>query len=78
MDIRIVGVDAQPGATRAAQVTELWQLTASVLREQIAAKQVSPIELTRAVLERADRLQPVLNCFITLIADHAMLAARQA
>jgi len=59
-------------------VTELWQLPASVLREQIAAKQVSPIELTRAVLERADRLQPVLNCFITLIADHAMLAARQA
>jgi aspartyl-tRNA(Asn)/glutamyl-tRNA(Gln) amidotransferase subunit A len=59
-------------------VTELTRLPASVLREAIAAKKVSPVELTRQVLERAERLQPVLNCFITLVPDHAMLAAHEA
>ncbi|CAN5921961.1 amidase family protein [soil metagenome] len=57
---------------------ELCRLPASILREQIAAKKISPVELTDAVLARADRLQPVLNCFITLIADQARKAARQA
>ena len=56
----------------------LWQLPASELREKIASKEVSPVELMRAVLARVERLQPVLNCFITVIADHAMLAVQQA
>jgi aspartyl-tRNA(Asn)/glutamyl-tRNA(Gln) amidotransferase subunit A len=59
-------------------VTELWQLPASELRTKIAAKEISPVELMRAVLGRVERLQPVLNCFITVIADHAMLAAQDA
>ncbi len=57
---------------------DLCRLPASTLRAYIAAKKVSPLELTRAVLARAEKLQPVLNCFITLIADHALLAASQA
>jgi aspartyl-tRNA(Asn)/glutamyl-tRNA(Gln) amidotransferase subunit A len=57
---------------------ELCRLPASTLREQIALKKVSPVELTRAVLARADALQPVLNCFITLVPDQAMAAARRA
>ncbi|MCW5736914.1 MAG: amidase [Enhydrobacter sp.] len=32
----------------------------------------------KAVLARAEKLQPVLNCFITLIPEQAMAAARQA
>ena len=59
-------------------MTDLWRLSAATLRDKIADREVSPVELTRAVLERVDRLQPVLNCFITVIADHAMLAAQQA
>ncbi len=59
-------------------MSELWQLSAATLREKIASKEVSPLELTRAVLQRVERLQPVLNCFITVVADHAMLAAREA
>jgi aspartyl-tRNA(Asn)/glutamyl-tRNA(Gln) amidotransferase subunit A len=59
-------------------VTELWQLPASTLREKIAAKEVSPLELTKTILARAEKLQPVLNCFITIAGDHAMAAARQA
>ncbi len=59
-------------------MTDLTRLPASVLREQIAARKVSPVELTDAVLARAEMLQPVLNCFITIVADQARAAARQA
>ena len=59
-------------------MTDLTRLPASELREQIAAKKISPVELTDAVLARADKLQPVLNCFITLVPDQARAAARAA
>jgi aspartyl-tRNA(Asn)/glutamyl-tRNA(Gln) amidotransferase subunit A len=57
---------------------DLCYLPASTLREKIVARDVSPVELTRAVLDRAERLQPVLNCFITLVPDQAMAVARAA
>jgi aspartyl-tRNA(Asn)/glutamyl-tRNA(Gln) amidotransferase subunit A len=57
---------------------DLCYLPASTLREKIATRDVSPVELVRAVLDRAERLQPVLNCFITLVPDQAMAAARAA
>ena len=56
----------------------LTQLSAAALREQIAARKVSPVELTQAVLARAEKLQPVLNCFITIAGHQALKAARQA
>ena len=57
---------------------ELCRLPASVLRQQIADKKLSPVELTTAVLARAEKLQPTLNCFITIAREPAMAAARQA
>jgi aspartyl-tRNA(Asn)/glutamyl-tRNA(Gln) amidotransferase subunit A len=59
-------------------VTDLTRLPASELRQRIAAKEISPVELMKAVLARAEALQPVLNCFITLIPEQALVAARQA
>ena len=59
-------------------MSELWQLPASDLRGRIARKEVSPVELTRTVLARAEKLQPVLNCFITLVPELAMKAAQEA
>jgi aspartyl-tRNA(Asn)/glutamyl-tRNA(Gln) amidotransferase subunit A len=59
-------------------VIELTRLPASALREQIAARRVSPVELTQSVLARAEKLQPVLNCFITLVPELALKAARAA
>jgi aspartyl-tRNA(Asn)/glutamyl-tRNA(Gln) amidotransferase subunit A len=59
-------------------VTDLTRLPASELRERIAAKKVSPVDLTEAVLTRAEKLQPVLNCFITIAAEQARAAARAA
>ncbi len=59
-------------------MTDLTRLPASELRTRIAAKEVSPVELTDAVLARADKLQPVLNCFVTLVPEQARAAAREA
>ncbi len=55
---------------------DLCLLSAAELRARIVRKDISPVEITRAVLERAERLQPVLNCFITLCGDEAMAQAR--
>jgi len=56
----------------------LWQQPAHALARLIACKEVSPLELTKLVLERIDRLQPSLNAFITVCHDAALAAARQA
>ena len=57
---------------------ELCFMSAVDLRSRIARRELSPVEVTRAVLERAERLQPTLNCFITLCGDQAMAEARNA
>jgi len=53
-------------------------LSAADLRRRISCKEISPLEVTRAVLARAERLQPELNCFITLCADKALAQAKDA
>jgi len=57
---------------------ELSRLSAVALRERIVRRELSPVEVTRAALERAERLQPVLNCFITICHEQAMDSAREA
>lgn len=55
---------------------DLCRLSAVDLAAAIARRAVSPVEAVRAVLERIERLQPALNCFVTVCADEAMDAAR--
>ena len=55
----------------------LLDLTISDLAPRIEAREVSPVELTEAALARADRLQPKLNSFITLLHERAMERARE-
>ena len=57
---------------------DLCFLSATDLRRRIGRKEISPVEVASAVLARAERLQPELNCFITLCADEALARARQA
>ncbi len=57
---------------------ELCFLPATELRARVVRKDVSPVEIMRAVLARAERMQPSLNCFITLCGDQAMAEARKA
>jgi aspartyl-tRNA(Asn)/glutamyl-tRNA(Gln) amidotransferase subunit A len=53
-------------------------MTAAQLADLIHIKQLSPVEVVRTALERAERLQPELNCFITLCADRAIKEAKEA
>lgn len=46
--------------------------------ELLRNKSVSPVELTQQCLERIGRLNPELNAFITVTAESALEAARQA
>jgi aspartyl-tRNA(Asn)/glutamyl-tRNA(Gln) amidotransferase subunit A len=57
---------------------DLCFLSAAELRDRIISKEISPVEVTRAVLARAEALQPELNCFITLCGEEAMSEARAA
>ena len=47
---------------------DLTDLTLSEAAGEIAARRISPVDLTRACLERIERYDPSLNCFITLSA----------
>jgi aspartyl-tRNA(Asn)/glutamyl-tRNA(Gln) amidotransferase subunit A len=51
---------------------------AAELAALVRDKQVSPVELTRLYLERIDRLDARLRAYITVCADRAIEAARQA
>ena len=53
-------------------------LTLADAAAQLRDRKLSPVELTRACLDRIDRLNPTLNAFITVTADQAMSAAREA
>lgn len=48
------------------------------LAPALKSRQLSPVEVTAAALERTDRLEPALNHFVTVMHDQAMAAARQA
>lgn len=56
--------------------TDLCALTATELLEGYRKKQFSPVEATRAVLERIERLNPVLNAFVLVARKEAMAAAK--
>jgi aspartyl-tRNA(Asn)/glutamyl-tRNA(Gln) amidotransferase subunit A len=65
-------------ARRSRPVSDLHWLSASEAAEAIAARKLSPVELTGALLDRIGRLDPRLHVFIRLDAEAAMAAARAA
>jgi aspartyl-tRNA(Asn)/glutamyl-tRNA(Gln) amidotransferase subunit A len=58
--------------------TQLTQLELAEASRAVQKKEVSPVELTRACLERIERLNPDLNAFITVTADSALNEAKRA
>ena len=58
--------------------TDLTQCTATELIELYRRGDASPVEAVGAVLDRIDRLNPVLNCFALVAAEEAMEAARSS
>ncbi len=66
-------------AAQANSRTQDWTfLSIADLSELIRTRKISPVELTRAMLERIDRLNSNLNAYITVTADLAMKTAQQA
>ncbi|MDA0770557.1 MAG: hypothetical protein BZY79_04585 [SAR202 cluster bacterium Casp-Chloro-G4] len=56
---------------------DIMELTIAELAPKIKAREVSPVEVTEAALAKAERLQPKLNSFITILYDQARDQARQ-
>ncbi|HEY4820832.1 MAG TPA: amidase, partial [Xanthobacteraceae bacterium] len=59
-------------------VTELHWLGAAEAASAIAARELSPVELMKSLLDRIDALDPKLNAFIRLDGEAAMEAAKAA
>ena len=57
---------------------DLAFLTIGELTELIRSRKISPVEVSRAMLERIGRLNPKLNAYITVTADLAMKSAQEA
>ena len=58
--------------------TDLAGTPATDLIPRIRSKALSPVELTRAELERIEQANPTINAFCTVTADAALAAARAA
>lgn len=58
--------------------TPLHWLTITELAPLLASKQLSPVEVTRALLERIDRLDGRYHAYATVMADSALEEARAA
>src|SRR2546423_11098946 len=52
--------------------------SAAELAALIAQRVVSPVEIVDIVLDRIEKTQPTLNAFITVCADEARAAAKEA
>jgi aspartyl-tRNA(Asn)/glutamyl-tRNA(Gln) amidotransferase subunit A len=57
---------------------EIAFATITELAPRLAAKEISPVEVTEAVLARIERYDPALNTFITVTAESARHTARAA
>ncbi|MCG8547454.1 MAG: amidase [Alphaproteobacteria bacterium] len=56
----------------------LHYMTIAELAAAIESKELSPVELTETLLHRIEAIDPQLNAFVTVTADQALAAARQA
>ncbi|MDN0197040.1 amidase [Streptomyces sp. S.PNR 29] len=59
-------------------MTELTELTAVRLLDGYRKGEFSPVEATRAALERAERIQPEVNAFVRLTPEQALGQARES
>ena len=57
---------------------DIHRLSLVELADAIAARELSALEVVTATVARAERLQPILNCFISLQAEAALASAAAA
>src|SRR5215470_20204605 len=63
---------------RAMREDEVCWMPASAMAAAIKKRKLSPVEVMKAVLARIERVNPVLNAFVTLTPEQAMKNARAA
>jgi aspartyl-tRNA(Asn)/glutamyl-tRNA(Gln) amidotransferase subunit A len=56
---------------------EIGRMDAVTIARHVAAKELSPVEVVDAVLDRLDRLDPVLNAFTTVVPEEARQRAKR-
>src|ERR1044072_7907672 len=56
----------------------MTELTIAEASDLLRRKQISPVELTTACLDRIEQLNPSINAFITVMHDSALSEAREA
>ncbi len=59
-------------------MTDLASRTIGQLAPELRRRTISPVEVLAAVLERIDRLEPVLRTYVSIDRDAAVSAAREA
>ncbi|WP_369169611.1 amidase [Streptomyces sp. R28] len=59
-------------------MTDLTELTAVQLLDGYRKGEFSPVDATRATLERAERIQPEFNAFVRLTAEEALTQAGES
>jgi len=57
---------------------DLCWMSAYDLANDIKKKKISPVELVRELLERINAVNPKINAYVTVVADSAMKAAKEA
>jgi len=74
----VFAMPAQRGGGLNQAAHDLTALSLADAAELLRGRKVSPVELTNACLARIERLNPVLNAFITVTAEQALVDARAA
>jgi hypothetical protein len=76
--VSAVGADmaTKPAGGMSAATNEICRMDAVTLADKIRTKQLSPTEVTEAVLARMEKLNPVLGAFCTPTSDVARQQAK--
>ena len=60
------------------KMQDLENLTIAAVAPDIERRKISPVELTNLFLARIERLNPVLNAYVTITAENALAQAQRA
>ncbi len=59
-------------------MTDLHYCSIRKLSDRLRQGEISPVDVTRAMLDRIEKLDGVLKSYVTVMADHALARARVA
>src|SRR5205809_1258521 len=73
-----IGTAATLRSTARGTRDDLPFLSISELSGLMRTRKISPVEVTSLMLERIEKLNPILNAYVTVTADQAMKSAQEA